>query len=240
VQYEEALFDHHLSAEDNKWDLKRLSTLRYEGDIKDYMTQKTYYNTQLGLKRPVCVAHIALDLPSWVEDCSSMNLGRTYDEEGSEEAIMVVGLRHEERQREIGPEKKLDEAGSKKNEGTGKEISTPEASSCRDDRKKSYDMGQKMTRFSDTSKSKDKDEPKWMYHNMEEVLKAVLASLLEICKEKNSASDAQNLTIGRGSAIAKSWLFLAGMLLYFRRRNERQIPLMMRVLLNRLLLRRQK
>jgi hypothetical protein len=63
---------------------------------------------------------------------------------------------HEEREREIEHEKKLDEAQSKKDEGKGKEISKPGSSSHRGDRKKPYDKGQKKTPFSDTSKSKEK------------------------------------------------------------------------------------
>jgi hypothetical protein len=52
VQYEEALCKRFLSAEEDKRDLKRMSALRYEGDIGDYMTQMTYYNIKLGLKGP--------------------------------------------------------------------------------------------------------------------------------------------------------------------------------------------
>jgi hypothetical protein len=60
------------------------------------MTQKTYYYTKLGLKGPAWVAQIVLGLPSYFKDCSSIKLGRTYDKEDYEEAIMVVGLHHEE------------------------------------------------------------------------------------------------------------------------------------------------
>jgi hypothetical protein len=74
-----------------------MSALRYEGDIEDYMTQKTYYNTKLGLKGRAWVAQINLGLMSWFKDCCSMKLGKTYDDEDYEEAIMVVGLHHEER-----------------------------------------------------------------------------------------------------------------------------------------------
>jgi hypothetical protein len=73
---------------------------------------------------------------------------------------LSVGLRHEERQREIEHETKLDEAQSKKNKGKRKEISKPESSIHRRNREKPYDKGQKKTRFSDTSKSKENDEPK--------------------------------------------------------------------------------
>jgi hypothetical protein len=38
VQYEEALFDHFLSAEEDQRDLERMSALRYEGNIEDYIT----------------------------------------------------------------------------------------------------------------------------------------------------------------------------------------------------------
>jgi hypothetical protein len=50
TQYEEALYERFLSAEENKRDLKRMLALRYEADIEDYITQTTYYNTKLGLK----------------------------------------------------------------------------------------------------------------------------------------------------------------------------------------------
>jgi hypothetical protein len=43
-----------------------------------------------------------------------MKLGRAYDEEDYAKAITLVGLHHEERQREIEHEKMLDEAWSKK------------------------------------------------------------------------------------------------------------------------------
>jgi hypothetical protein len=46
-----------------------------------------------------------------------MILSRTYNEEDYEQAITVVGLCHEERQRKIEHEKKLDEAWSKKDKG---------------------------------------------------------------------------------------------------------------------------
>jgi hypothetical protein len=36
-----------------------------------------------------------------------MTLGRTYDEEDYEKAITVIGLRHEESQREIGMRRNL-------------------------------------------------------------------------------------------------------------------------------------
>jgi mannitol/fructose-specific phosphotransferase system IIA component (Ntr-type) len=49
VQYEEALSKVFLSIED-KQDLERISALRYEADIEDYITHKTYYYTMLGLK----------------------------------------------------------------------------------------------------------------------------------------------------------------------------------------------
>jgi hypothetical protein len=134
--------------------------LRYEGDIEDYMTQKTYYNIKFSLKGPACVTQIALGLLSWFNNYSSIKLGRTYDEDDYEEAIMVVGNRHEERQREIEHEKKLDESWSKNDQGRGQDSSKPESSNYKGNRKKPYDNGQKNTRFSDTSKSKDKDQPK--------------------------------------------------------------------------------
>jgi hypothetical protein len=64
AQYEEALCKHFLSTDENKRDLKQLSTLRYERDIEDYMTQMTYYNTKLGLKGQAWVSQVTLGLPS--------------------------------------------------------------------------------------------------------------------------------------------------------------------------------
>jgi hypothetical protein len=68
AQYEEPLCECFLSADEDKRDLKRMSALRYEGDIEDYMTQKTYYDTKLGLNGPARVAQITLGLPSWFKD----------------------------------------------------------------------------------------------------------------------------------------------------------------------------
>jgi hypothetical protein len=64
AQYEETLHECFLSVEEDKLDLERMSVLRYEGDIEDYMTQKTYYNTRLGPKGLAWVAHITLGLLS--------------------------------------------------------------------------------------------------------------------------------------------------------------------------------
>jgi hypothetical protein len=108
-----------------------------------------------------------------------MKLGRMYNQEDYEEAITVVGLYHEERQREIEYKKDLDEAQSKKDKGKGKEISKPKSSSHRGDQKKPYDKEQKKTQFSDTSKSKEKDEPKRMHHNKEKAWIGILALLQE-------------------------------------------------------------
>jgi hypothetical protein len=96
----------------------------------------------------------------------------------------VVSLCDKERQREIEHEKKLDEARIKKDNDKRKDSSKPESSNHRGNRKKPYDKGQKMTRFSDTSKSKDKDEPKQIYYNKEEALKGIPASLQKKCREK--------------------------------------------------------
>jgi hypothetical protein len=52
AQYEEALCECFLSTEEDNRDLKRMSALRYAGDIEDYLIQKTYYNTKLRLKGP--------------------------------------------------------------------------------------------------------------------------------------------------------------------------------------------
>jgi hypothetical protein len=148
------------------------------------MIQKTYYNTKLGLKGLAWVAQIALNLPSRFKNRCSMKLCRTYDEEDYEKAIMVVGLRHEERQREIEYMTKLDEAQSKKDNGKGKDSSKPESLNHKGDRKKPYNKGQKKTRFSDTSKSKDKDKPQQTHHNNEEALKDIPASLQKKRREK--------------------------------------------------------
>jgi hypothetical protein len=94
-----------------------------------------------------------------------MKLSRTYDEEDYEETIMVVSLHHEERQKEIKHEKKLNKVWSKKDEGKRNDSSQPESSNHTGDRKKPYDKEQKKTRLPDTSQFKDNDEPKRMYHN---------------------------------------------------------------------------
>jgi hypothetical protein len=52
AQDEETLCERFLSIEEDKRDLGRMSALKYEGNIEDYITQKTYYNTKLGLKGP--------------------------------------------------------------------------------------------------------------------------------------------------------------------------------------------
>jgi Mg-chelatase subunit ChlI len=77
-----------------------------------------------------------------------MKLGSTYEEEDYEEAIILVGLRHEERQREIEHEKKLNEAPSRKAKGKGKESSKPECSKHQSHRKNHYDKEQKKIWFS--------------------------------------------------------------------------------------------
>jgi hypothetical protein len=96
----------------------------------------------------------------------------------------VVGLRHEERQREIEYEKKPDEARSKKYKSKGKDSSKSESSNHKSDRKKSDDKGQKKTWISDTSKSKAKDELKRKHHNKEKALKDILTLLQKECREK--------------------------------------------------------
>jgi hypothetical protein len=106
------------------------------------MTQKTYNNIKLALKGLVWVAQITLGLSSWFKDYCSMKLGSTYDEEDYEIVIMVIGLRHEERQRKIENKEKLNESQSKKDNGKGKDSSKPEASNYKGDRKKPYDNGQ--------------------------------------------------------------------------------------------------
>jgi hypothetical protein len=112
-----------------------MSALQYERDIENYITQKTYYNTKLGLKNPAWVAHITLGLPSWFKGHCSMKLGRTYDEEDYEEAIMVKSVWHEENQREIEHEKKLDEVLCMRHKGKGKNSSKPESSNHKGDKR---------------------------------------------------------------------------------------------------------
>jgi hypothetical protein len=113
-----------------------------------------------------------------------MKLGRIYDEEDYEEAIMVIGLCHVERQRAIEYEKKLDEAWSKKDKGKRKDSSMPKFSNHKGDRKKADYKEQQKTRFFYTSKSKDKDKPKRMHYNKEEALNSIPASLQEKHREK--------------------------------------------------------
>jgi hypothetical protein len=144
----------------------------------------TYYNTKLGLKGLAWVTQIALGLPSWFKAHCSIKLGRTDDKEDYEDAIIVVGLYHEERQREIEHEKKLDKARSKKDKGKGKNFSKHKSSNHKGDRKKPYDNRQNNTQFFDTSKSKDKDEPKRLHHIKEKALKGVPATLQYKHREK--------------------------------------------------------
>jgi Mg-chelatase subunit ChlI len=113
-----------------------------------------------------------------------MTLGRTYDEENYEEAIKVVGHHHEERQMEIKHEMKLDKVPSKKDKGKGMDSSKPESSNYKADRKNPYDKGQKKTEISDTSKSKDKGEPKRTQYNKKEAWKGITALLYEKRREK--------------------------------------------------------
>jgi hypothetical protein len=70
-----------------------------------------------------------------------MKLGRTYDEEDYEEAIMVIGLPYEERHREIEHEKKLDKAQSMKDKGKGMDYPKTVSSNHKGNRKKLYDKG---------------------------------------------------------------------------------------------------
>jgi hypothetical protein len=72
-------------------------------------------------------------------------LARTYSKEDYKKVIMVVGLYHKERQREIEHEKKLDKARSKTDKGQGKNSSKPESLYHKGDRKISYDEIQKKT-----------------------------------------------------------------------------------------------
>jgi hypothetical protein len=113
-----------------------------------------------------------------------LKLGSTSIEEDYEELISEAGLRHEDRQREIEHKTKLDKAQSKKDQGNGKDSSNHESSNYRGDRKKPYDNGQKKTRFSNTSKSKDKEEPKRTHHNKGAGLKSRLASFQAKYSEK--------------------------------------------------------
>jgi hypothetical protein len=74
LQYEEALFDNNLSAEEDKWDLKRMSALRYQTDSEDYMSQKPYYDIKLGPKALAWVAQIPPGLLAWFKDSSDIKL----------------------------------------------------------------------------------------------------------------------------------------------------------------------
>jgi hypothetical protein len=112
-----------------------------------------------------------------------MKLGRTYDNQDCQEAIMVVAFCYEERQMKIEYEKKGYQAGNTLEKGKGKEISTPESSRHRGDRKDSYDMRQKKLRFSNTSKSKEKDKPMRTYHNKEDRLHGLLALVMKTFRE---------------------------------------------------------
>jgi hypothetical protein len=94
----------------DKQDLEKMLALRYLGDIEDYITQKPYYHTKLGLKGQAWVAQIALGLKSWFMDSCTIKLSRTYDKTDYEEVIIMVGLSHDEKQREIEDETKLDQA----------------------------------------------------------------------------------------------------------------------------------
>jgi hypothetical protein len=51
-----------LSAKEDKWNLVKILALRDKGDIEDYMIQKTYYNTNLGINSPARGTQIGLDL----------------------------------------------------------------------------------------------------------------------------------------------------------------------------------
>jgi hypothetical protein len=94
-----------------------------------------------------------------------------------EEPITVVGIWHEERQREVEHEMYLDVGRSKMDQGKGQEISKPKCSRHRGDLNKAYDKGQQKTWFSDTSKSKEIDELTWLQDYKEVAWRAVLASL---------------------------------------------------------------
>jgi hypothetical protein len=72
-------------------------------------------------------------------------LARTYDENDYKTAIIVVALRHEERERDIEHKKKFDLALSKKANNKGLDCSKPESLNHRGDRKKPYDNGKKKT-----------------------------------------------------------------------------------------------
>jgi hypothetical protein len=62
-------------------------------------------------------------------------LVKIYDEDNYEEPIIMVGLRHEEGQKEIEHERKLDVDQSKKDNDKGKEPYKPESSNHKGDRK---------------------------------------------------------------------------------------------------------
>jgi hypothetical protein len=145
VQYEYTLCERFLTSEVDKRDFERILAPQYKGDIEIYMSQKTYYNTKLGLKGPAWVAQIDLGLPSWFKDYCAIQGGRTSDKEVYEEAITVIGLHHWERFREIEHKKKLDKAHSMKYKGMGKEFSKSESSNHNANRQKPYDKLEKKT-----------------------------------------------------------------------------------------------
>jgi hypothetical protein len=64
IQHEVALSNQCLSTVKDNQDLERMSGIRYEGDIEDNMTPKTYYNTHLGLEGLAWVALLAQVFPS--------------------------------------------------------------------------------------------------------------------------------------------------------------------------------
>jgi hypothetical protein len=122
-----------------------------------------------------------------------MKLGRTYDKEEYEEAIIVVSLCYEESLREIEYEKKLDEAWSKTDKGKGMDSCQPQSSNHKGNRKKLYDKGYKKRCFSDTSKSKDKDEPERTSHNTEVALNDIPHWEEEKCRQKTLCIGCGNL-----------------------------------------------
>jgi hypothetical protein len=62
-----------------------------------------------------------------------MKLGRTYNDEDYEEALIVIGLPHEERQREIEHKNKLNEGRRKTDTDMGKHCSKSESLNLTED-----------------------------------------------------------------------------------------------------------
>jgi hypothetical protein len=68
-----------------------------------------------------------------------MKLSRTYNEKDYKRVITVLGLHHEEWQKEIKHKKQLNKTPCKKEKAKGKELSKPKSSNQKRNQKKFYD-----------------------------------------------------------------------------------------------------